>query len=861
MGEVTSDTIVADEPRKHLRERKIGNGRFGFSFRLPTDATFTGDELVQIISASDEMEIVSRRLKDLVSLSVAHAEVVAAQPEPTAAQPANQATASEIEEMGDRAEFVGWLGTFASRRISGWISSKSRPNEPQQIIIRVGDHKSPPILANEERQHLESSGRPVTSLGFSYTLPNSLPIRREDIVEVLQVDGAPTGVELQLDKANDRFFDISKPSSIRSKFPRAKQEDAVLLWCPISVSGLTTQLEQVTEILRAEKIRYYISYHIAPSIDHPEVANWVNPKDIDSPKVVFYFERFAAFDRGFDSAFKIFYVNLDWLSDGFIGLARTYADIILAPVTFRQDYLERLFPNQKVLHLPWPSSIEPDDDNLNARAPAQDGKINVLYVGNDYAENSRKSPFPVVEAILAYQGDNIEFHLKFRTPLPADVREKLEACSRVKTIIDAPTDRSVISSLHLQADVALIPNECEGNGLSLLEAWAFGVIPAVLRGHPMTDSADDESAFFIDCEQYGWREKTPVYRTTSQQVLEFFQRIDHSEINKRQSGIAQKIAELQARKIALKMAVRELMHVGGIRNKKVRLQVEAAHLLDDGTGQSKAQKLLFGNSQHRQFVRTARLVDVIMTTSQRPDHLRRSLPALIKAMELSPFRHRFFVAIDGLDEETSAMLNQFKSAIDVVLYTKSRAGLPFAWNSIRTLNENLTVRTEEAADYLCYIQDDCLINDPSEYFSAMVDMASAASPAFLGLVSGFHTDVHPGFATGRYLGYDVIFSDSIDGKNFMGRPSTFRRISPLTWWFSDGMRRGNPGPIRGSHFDLWLWKESPNSLAVQQRINVIIPKLTSHIASDPTESTWNNDTSDANTQARKEAGRIYITRK
>lgn len=270
---------------------------------------------------------------------------------------------------------------------------------------------------------------------------------------------------------------------------------------------------------------------------------------------------------------------------------------------------------------------------------------------------------------------------------------------------------------------------------------------------------------------------------------------------------------------------------------------------------------MFGTHDHSYLTRVPRLIDVILTTSQRPEHLKQSLPRLARAMELSPYKHRLFVTVDGLDQETNQLLAEYGDIIDVVMYTRSRVGLPFTWNVIRSINDAYTMRTEEAADYLCYIQDDCLINNPMEYFATMAEVASEASPGILGLVSGFHTEVHPGFAEGTCNSHNIIFSDTIDGKNFMGRLKTFKSIMPLTWWFADGMRRGNPGPVRGSHFDLWLWKESPNSLTVQKKINIIIPKLTSHIASAASESTWNNDTSDDNTKSRIEAGRVYLTRK
>ncbi|MDH2328708.1 glycosyltransferase [Cereibacter sp. SYSU M97828] len=851
VGDVKSTIIAANEYREHLEQKGLGDGKYGFSFTLPASSKILSSETPVTITAIPSGEVLARKtLYELVGYEG-----------PAPSQAANGSYIPAAEIVAEDRTFTGWVGAFASRRISGWLSDNGDTQKSQTVIVEVGDHRSPPILASEHRDHLTERDFGSTNLGFTYVIPEHVNVARGEGVRVLTEIGTSTGVSALIESGYDKFVDMKISRSTSSKFPRRKQEDSVLLWCPIAVCGLTTQLEQVTAILKAEKVKYHISYHVAPKIEHPELEHWIEPRDIDSPKMVLYFERFVAFDRGFEGSFKVFYVNLDWLSDTFLGLARTNADVILAPVSYRKELLEETFPSQKVIYLPWPSAIEPQVEGIKSTSVDHHaGKINVLYIGNDYSLNSRKSPEAVVEAITSYAGDNLIFDLKFRSTLPPEVKDKLVSCKSVRTIIDYPVESEVIAELHSLADVSIIPNECEGNGLSILEAWAFEVLPAVLDGHPMRDVADEMSALFIGCEQYGWKEKTPVYRTSSADILALFERLDHKTLSEMRPGLIARKNELKARKIVMRNVLRGLVHASGIRNKSQRLRIEAAHEVDQKSGSAGAYQLMFGSQQHRDLLPQAKSVDVIMTTSRRPDHLARSLPALVQAIERSPYKHRLFLAVDGLDEDTATIMREYKDALDVVLFTKDRSGLPFTWNSIRDLHDNYVSRHESPADYLCYIQDDCLILEPDRYFSTMVDTAERASPSILGLVSGFHTEVHPGFAVGTLDDRTIIYSDSIDGKNFMGRPRTFKSITPLTWWFSDGMRRGNPGPVRGSHFDLWLWKESPNSLSVQKRINIILPDLTTHIANDAHSSTWNNDTSDANVQSRINEGRVYATR-
>ena len=649
----------------------------------------------------------------------------------------------------------------------------------------------------------------------------------------------------------------------KATMPRERQDNVVLLWAPISTAGLTIQLEQVAKILKKQKFNFKISYHIQPRIDHPLCEYWIEPSDIDRPTLVIYFERFVAFDRGFDAAFKVFYMNLDWLSKREISLARTHADVVLCPTPYLLDDLSKTFSNSKVVHLPWPAAFPPrrKPAKLTTKRP-----LKVLYVGNDFDEQSRKHPFQVIEAIKRLKRDDIVFDLKFRQPLPPDLRAELLANPRVDQLIDWSTDHSVVESLYAEADINLIPNACEGNGLSILESWASGTIPAVLDGHPMKDVTSEQNSYRIACVQDGHQEYAPYYRTTADDILAFLEGLDTDAVSDKSETIGQMAGALVAREKKLAEAITSFALIAGMRTQGIRLRLLESHksskAFPDTTPRAGARvkELMFSDEGQSTFKRSPKHVDVMLTTSRRPWCLRESLISLLQAMRLSPFDHRLFVAIDTLDPGTLAVINEFSFEIDQVLWTKDRHGLPYTWNSLKDLLRNTINRSEIKPDYVCYIQDDCLIKDPGLYFEKMVGIASEAMPGYLGFVSGFYTEVHPGFADFDWKGNRVIASDSIDGKNFMATPEVLESIGQLTWWFKDGMRRGNPGPVRGSHFDLWQWKEAPNSLTSQYRISLILPDLCTHIAMRASDSTWNNDTTDEATQKRLDASRIYVTR-
>lgn len=751
---------------------------------------------------------------------------------------------------------------------------------------RIGRPKVYACTAGFEGGRL--SGKVLTSAKTIYLKGSATPIPREiPLDHAANFDGflfGAGGFEQELDsdlvgtdamvlalddKAEHYFWrgatsgkhTMSPPQ--KSPVPRDRQDQVILLWAPISTAGLTVQLEQVTAILDKNKFDYKISYHMKPTVRHPLMKHWVDPRDIEQPKMVIYFERFVEFDRGFDGAFKIFYMNLDWLSGKTLALAKTHAKIVLCPTPYRLKELGETFSNSQVVYLPWPARFQPR--RSNAKADPGD-PIRVLYVGNDYDDVSRKHPMQVVEAIEQLQRDDIVIDLKFRLPLPQDVRARLADNPRVGTVIDWSTNHSVVEEMYRVADINLIPNACEGNGLSILESWASGTVPAVLNGHPMIDVTSDENSYRIACTQDGTQEYAPYYRTTAADILDFLNSLRRDDVMEKKATVSAIAKELIDRQQRLEKTLVSCVLLSGIRTKGLRERVEKAHLpskkykdWQPRSGQ-RIKDLMFSDEGQHDLLRSPKLIDVLLTTSRRPWCLRESLRQLALAIRQSPYKHRLMIAVDTMDPETMGIINEHFSEIDQVLWTREQHGLPYTWNSLKGLLRNTIRRTETRPDYVCYIQDDCYIRDPANYFSAMVGIASDAMAGYLGFVSGFYTEVHPGFADFEWKGYKVIASDSIDGKNFMATPEVLESTGDLTWWFSDGMRRGNPGPIRGSHFDLWQWKESPNSLLKQSRVTLTLPELCSHIAERADQSTWNNDTSDEAVKKRVDEARVYQTR-
>ncbi|WP_416463618.1 hypothetical protein [Sphingomonas sp. VDB2] len=777
---------------------------------------------------------------------------------------------AEFDPIVDSGEVIRSVHEFKATSVSNIVDWIASPPVYGSDIIKSGDQYTGHFIT--ELQKLYVNGQAGESLN---EISLDLPFRYNGLVMPNGGFNCPAAKN-----ASPQFRVVKTPVSVdpvaifaeqstalkvkakKGIARRDRQENAVLIWAPISTSGLTVQLEQIAAILINKKIPFYISYHMQPTVEHELVSHWIHPRDIDQPKLVIYMERMYQFDRGFESAYKVFYMNLDWLAPSTLALARMHANLVICPTPYRIEEMSSLFPNAKVHHLPWPANFAPTKEKSEFKSS---DKIRVLYVGNDYDGLSRKHPMQVVEAIEKLERNDLTFDLKFRSPLPGDVKSRLLGNPRIKNIIDWPTDHSAMKALYEDADINLIPNACEGNGLSILESWASGTVPAVLNGNPMSDVTTAENSYRIHCEEVGSKEFAPLYSASGSQILDFLQSVDRNDLSAKKDAVHEMYGDLIGRQAALEDMIMSAVLMSGYRSKPIRQKVENCHLPlpNDANWEPRAgarvKNLLISGSG--KFRKPARLVDVIMTTSNRPWFFRDTLARVLHAIRASPYEHRLSISVDGLDAGTLAILNQHVSEIDQVLWTKDQRGLPFSWNSSRDLLRNTICRTEKRPDFVCYIQDDCYIREPDKYFEVAIGLAEASFPGYLGFVSGFYTEVHPGFAEFEWNGNRVIASDSVDGKNFIATPEVLEGIGALTWHFGDGMKRGNPGPVRGSHFDLWQWKESPNSLTWQSRVTLVLPDLCGHIAAKASHSTWSNDTTDAATQDRIAQNRVYQTRK
>ena len=255
---------------------------------------------------------------------------------------------------------------------------------------------------------------------------------------------------------------------------------------------------------------------------------------------------------------------------------------------------------------------------------------------------------------------------------------------------------------------------------------------------------------------------------------------------------------------------------------------------------------------------TKDLIDIYITTYQRPSLLDACLKSVFKAIDRSAFKHRVVVLSDDTDEPTLQVLRPYLSKI-FLISNPLQMGLPFTFNLIHDFSNNLIGRTNKRPKLICYLQDDTVLEYPEVYFTKIMEVSKILPKEKMGFVSGYYTPIHPGFEKIRKDGITIVKSDTIDGKNIIGTPELFESVGKLSWKYW-GLKRGNPGKYIGSGFDLWQWRDSPTSTQKQGRTNLIIPGLVKHTGSG--KSTWGNESdTEEKTLERVEKGKIYVTSK
>ena len=177
-----------------------------------------------------------------------------------------------------------------------------------KLFSRVIDvYNDDEVISREERRSLGSSNNEITKTG----------VNSEELKKMLG--------EFSKDLAKK----AKAPSPLATPKKFTKSYD-ILIYGPISNSGLTTQAKQLAQLFKGFGLEYRITYYVKPTIQCDLNKFWISDeRNVGKPKAIFFLERFPKFNlvgTPYEKAIKIFYMNLDWMRENEMSQARKWAE-------------------------------------------------------------------------------------------------------------------------------------------------------------------------------------------------------------------------------------------------------------------------------------------------------------------------------------------------------------------------------------------------------------------------------------------------------------------------------------------------------------------------------------------------------
>jgi glycosyltransferase involved in cell wall biosynthesis len=241
------------------------------------------------------------------------------------------------------------------------------------------------------------------------------------------------------------------------------------------------------------------------------------------------------------------------------------------------------------------------------------------------------------------------------------------------------------------------------------------------------------------------------------------------------------------------------------------------------------------------------VIDIIVTTRNRSDKLKRMLDSLLENTIL-PFR--LFIVDDHSEDGTADWLCSMQCApnpLHAVLLNRQRKGVAYGVNLLWRMTEYYDWFYGEAK-YLCYLQDDVEIKSLG-WLGVLIEAYEELRDKYsIGFFTGYDAPEHPVRVRLPWRNNEVLFKESTAGQNLIASKAFWRSIGYIPRLNPDGTERGFPNEGRGSQFDVWLTgcisgsryaenASAPNSSFNQGRHVLVVPGLVTHEAA-PELSTW-----------------------
>lgn len=241
------------------------------------------------------------------------------------------------------------------------------------------------------------------------------------------------------------------------------------------------------------------------------------------------------------------------------------------------------------------------------------------------------------------------------------------------------------------------------------------------------------------------------------------------------------------------------------------------------------------------------MIDVIITTYNRRDFLKRTVESFIERNKTIPYR--LFILDDHSNDGTVQYLADLaeRGLADVHLSGTRKGityGLDHLWN-----DANFEDFFFSENQYLCYLQDDMVSMADDWLLISIRAYEELKLRHNVGFFSGYHAIEHPVQSDILWHGNRLLLKKSTSATNLIAEKAFWMSIGYVPQLNPDGTQRGMPSEGRGSHVDIYLTgcysgskfhhTHAAKRCSVAQGKNVlVVPDLLDHIGVTPRASTW-----------------------
>jgi glycosyltransferase involved in cell wall biosynthesis len=215
----------------------------------------------------------------------------------------------------------------------------------------------------------------------------------------------------------------------------------------------------------------------------------------------------------------------------------------------------------------------------------------------------------------------------------------------------------------------------------------------------------------------------------------------------------------------------------------------------------------------------------VITTYNRPNALRRSLPQIVK-LGLP------IVIIDdgsapGLHRANQSIANEYNVPL---IRIPTNRGLP---NAINVGVEYWLA--DPSIQWISYFQDDVDVSS-----NTLRVLTAIQHPQERPILAGQEAPEHPIVETTEIAGYTVLLKRSMPGQHLHAHRDYWRAILPIPTPYLGAPKQDKGKPGQGADEDWWITAWAPQSIAKQGRYVVCIPNLVRTFQPAADESTWGN---------------------